>query len=150
MNGYNIRKNFPRECSIRVIGTESIPGDTAEHYAEARTAVEGLGFKFVCFAEDETFTRANGIMVPFQYFRDEKGEVKAATYFPQRVGYMIYDFMTELSDGRQVTTNTATMAAKIIAPPILVRKHLPAEISVFFILRGVPMSRQDKSVEGGR
>jgi len=123
----SMRKNFPRERDIHVIGPESIPGDTAGKYAEARAAIEGLGFSFVCFAEDETFTRANGITVPFQYFRNEKGDVKVATYFPQRVGYMIYDFMTELSDGRQITTNNATMAAKITAPPIFVRKHLPAD-----------------------
>lgn len=123
----SMRKNFPPERDIHVIDPESLPGDTPEKYAGARTAVEGLGFSFVCFAEDETFTRVNGMMVPFQYFRNGKGDVKVATYFPQRVGYMIYDFMTELSDGRQITTNNAAMAAKIIAPPIFVRKHLPPD-----------------------
>lgn len=121
----NVRKNFTRELEIHVIGAESLPGNMAGKYAEARSVVEGLGFSFICCAEDETFTKANGIMVPFQYFRDEKGIVKVATYFHPRIG-TIYDFLTELSDGRQITTNNATMAAKIIAPQVFVRKNLPA------------------------
>ena len=122
-----LRKNYTKERSIRVIGPESLPADTAGEYAVAKTVVEGLGFKFVCYAEDETFTRANGIMVPYQYFKDDKGEVKAATYFLPRAGYTVYDFMTEFSDGRQLITNNATMAARINAPPMFIRLHLPAE-----------------------
>ena len=131
----NVRKNYTRERNIRVIGSESLPADTAGEYAVAKTVVEGLGFKFVCYAEDETFTRANGIMVPFQYFKDDKGSVKAATYFLPKAGYTVYDFMTEFSDGRQLITGNAAMAAKINAPPIFIRMHMPAETPPGAILK---------------
>lgn len=121
----SVRKNFTQDRDICVISSEALPRDTAEKYAEAREVVEGLGFKFICYAEDETFTRSNGIMIPFQYFRDEKGEVKAVTYYHPKIGYVIYEFMTELSDGRELMTSNALMAAKIMAPPIFVRNYLP-------------------------
>jgi hypothetical protein len=130
-----LRKNYTKERNIRVIGPESLPADTAGEYALAKSVVEELGFKFVCYAEDETFTRANGMMVPFQYFKDDKGEVKAATYFLPKAGYTVYDFMTEFSDGRQLITGNAAMAAKINAPPIFIRLHLPAETLPSAILK---------------
>lgn len=123
----SVRKNFTPHRELRIIGFESLPAETAGKYTEARAIVESMGLKFVCYAEDETFTKANNIMIPFQYFRDEKGEVKASTYFHPKVGYNIYDFMTEISDGRQLTTSNAVMAAKIIAPPICVRNFMPAK-----------------------
>ncbi len=122
-----VRKNYTRDRDIRIIASDSLPSNTAAKYAEARGVVEGLGFKFICYAEDETFTRANGIMIPFQYFRDEKGDMKASTYFHPKIGYTIYDFMTEFSDGRKLVTSNATMAAKIMVPPIFIRNHLPAK-----------------------
>lgn len=121
-----VRRNYTRDRDIRIIASDSLPRDTAVKYAEARSAVEVLGFKFICYAEDETFTRSNGIMIPFQYFRDEKGDVKVSTYFHPKIGYTIYDFMTEFSDGRKLVTSNAAMAAKIMAPPIFIRNHLPA------------------------
>ena len=131
----NLRRNYTRERNIRLIGAESLPADTAGEYAVAKTVVEGLGFKFVCYAEDETFTRANGMKVPFQYFKDERGEIKVATYFLPKIGYTVYDFMTEFSDGRQLITGNAIMAAKIKAPPIFIRLHLPAETPPAEILK---------------
>lgn len=131
----SVRKNFTQDRDIRVIASEALPSDTAEKYAEAREVVEGLGFNFICYAEDETFTRANGIMVPFQYFIDDKGEVKAVTYYHPKIGYTIYEFMTEFSDGRELMTSNASMAAKIMTPPIFVRNYLPVNALTSEILK---------------
>jgi hypothetical protein len=43
--------------------------------------------------------------------------------------------MTEFSDGRQLITGNAAMAAKINAPPIFIRLHLPAETLPSAILK---------------
>jgi len=120
----SVRKNFTEYRDLRTLNKEDIPAQMAEKLDEAKRLLEPLGLHHLCDVEDRTFTKANNLFVPIRYFTEEKRDTIAAAYYHPALRYIVLDFGTDLSDGRQMTTSNATAAGNILVPPHVLRKFL--------------------------
>lgn len=130
------RKSFTEWRDLRLLGKDQLPVAMVERLEEARRAVEPLGFSHLCDMEDQTFTRANnGLLIPIRYFFEEKRELMVASYFHPVIGHLLFDVVTELSDGSTLMTSNATQAGDLIVPPNMLQKFLAPTATVEELVR---------------
>jgi hypothetical protein len=120
-----LRNNFPPEAEFRFLAPEELPAVSVAPLRDAALAFADAGFAPLADVANLSLNDSDGSPIPMRIaVRADEG-MQACAYFHPALDELVFDISSDLSDGRTLTTSTASMASKLDAPPEIERRYLP-------------------------
>lgn len=131
----SLRSNFAPIQEFRLLRPEDLPEEGREQLDEAGRVLEKAGGRFIADMENVTISGVVGRCIPIRNYSFTKVGFDAAAYYHPKAAHLIYDLVSDLSDGRLFLTCNAEAAKKLDPTPGIDDLKLPYDTPLDELIR---------------